>query len=725
MPLLNLPALGSLATRLAPALLAALLVSTVCTQQVEAQSDPSATGASLNQILADVNRLLDTVTLDATRLTPAATANVLRDASTNGAFRFIQQEVAFDAYNGSMRGARGTLFSLGGNALDRSLLLGEMLSTYGVTWRLATAELDDTRSVELLHAATRRGSWSGSAIPATARVFDVGTDMRHRNAIQNHWWVQAEVRGNWIDLDPAFPSFNPGDSVGPPSATYPAGALPAEFEQTVQITLHYATSGTDGGRVLSYTGTLADVSYRNLTLSFANEGSRMVPSLAVSGETVRGQPVLTGGLERVWVEMFFRLRGVEERVERDLFVADSVLDAFRVDDQVHAIVLLPGFVGPDYFRAVVFSQFSSIGERIERMRGLAALPSTDGNVPAAVRAELNDLLALSAGLSSLAFAHVSDGIALRLANAIGVRPFYERPRVLISSAYRDGDQIFHRLDLRNNSIDGMAWDGVPVPAQFAFQAMRGRVDSSLEGRVLEAMTGRDVLTIGELFRLARESGSALRTIHSGNVARLDAAGYSAEATRRLQSEVTGSGWVALAPSAAVPTGGAATIGWWRLEPASGSVLGVAEFGMNPAWSVLTGNAETVSSTGNVSERLFAQMVALLGNVGRNSVAIAMEQRTFDEVVCEARCDLQLLRQGICSDRPGRVLESCLTGGNVRGGDILQVSRTCGAQVQPFSCGVEAFEGALDGSIVVTNDAGIFSGPWPSVRPLSSAGCSCR
>src|SRR5690349_3126759 len=43
-------------------------------------------------------------------------------------FRFVADEITYEAYPGALRGGKGTLWGLAGNSVDQALLLAEMLT---------------------------------------------------------------------------------------------------------------------------------------------------------------------------------------------------------------------------------------------------------------------------------------------------------------------------------------------------------------------------------------------------------------------------------------------------------------------------------------------------------------------------------------------------------------------------------------------------------------------
>ena len=63
---------------------------------------------------------------------------------TERIFRFVADDVRYEAYAGALRGANGTLWSLAGNSVDKSILLSALLDEALVEHRFATGKLDDT-----------------------------------------------------------------------------------------------------------------------------------------------------------------------------------------------------------------------------------------------------------------------------------------------------------------------------------------------------------------------------------------------------------------------------------------------------------------------------------------------------------------------------------------------------------------------------------------------------
>jgi hypothetical protein len=193
-----------------------------------------------------------------------------------GIFRFVRDEVAYEAYGGALRGAKGTLWGLAGNSVDQALLLAALLNAALVETRFVVGELDDAAATSLvdamrLDAATAREradrvsaagavtldrhpgltpeqraalqspaelrqhllERAGTRLEAGLATIDAALaaeaislpeptmDLPERERRQ-HVWVQYAAGPQWIDLDPTFASAEPGTAVASPIETWDA-----------------------------------------------------------------------------------------------------------------------------------------------------------------------------------------------------------------------------------------------------------------------------------------------------------------------------------------------------------------------------------------------------------------------------------------------------------------------------------------------------------------------
>jgi len=83
-------------------------------------------------------------TVDANHQDPFLQAKLAEiGPGVDAAFTFVRDQIRTESYAGSLRGARGTLWSGAGNSLDRASLLIALLRAQGIPARYARGTLGD------------------------------------------------------------------------------------------------------------------------------------------------------------------------------------------------------------------------------------------------------------------------------------------------------------------------------------------------------------------------------------------------------------------------------------------------------------------------------------------------------------------------------------------------------------------------------------------------------
>jgi len=249
---------------------------------------------------------------------------------------FVRDRIAFEPYPGAMRGAEGTLRAQRGNAVDRSLLLAELLRRQGRKVRFARGSVDEARAASLLERAFRdaarapASTWAQALPPDFLRrvrrraVRDFAAiraalgelrtppadEARRRSLAElaDHVWVQAQADdGTWRDLDPSFEDASVGSSYAAVAST--SAELPPELYQQATIELRVVTRRGEDERirtVVSQTRRVADLVGRRVAIFHAEAGAlaggvagalaggiaggRIQPLLLIGDEMSRGQP---------------------------------------------------------------------------------------------------------------------------------------------------------------------------------------------------------------------------------------------------------------------------------------------------------------------------------------------------------------------------------------------------------------------------------------------------
>lgn len=172
---------------------------------VSTQAVPVALVAPANEVW--LRSTIDANTTDPSMLQQAGALEYNPDLL----FAFVR-DLAYEAYSGSLRGTRGTLWSQAGNALDQASLLIAMLRASGIPSRYRHGTLSDERARELLRSMFRAPISTVGTLPADAERADPLNDPQLLAEARDHWWVEAFLPGaGWQDLDPAFALAQVGD----------------------------------------------------------------------------------------------------------------------------------------------------------------------------------------------------------------------------------------------------------------------------------------------------------------------------------------------------------------------------------------------------------------------------------------------------------------------------------------------------------------------------------
>jgi len=207
---------------------------------------------------------------------PQTTYDVAAAAATfttpDDAFAFVRDVIRTDAYAGAMRGSRGTLASKAGSPADKAALLHDLLVAQSIPSRFVHATLSDADAAKVVAAATASATIDPKAIVASQAAKDAiaaglasaqrqagtastmlsgkgatlatgdGTAPLVANA-RDHWWIQAQIGGAWVDLDPTLAGATRGTHLGPAPTGDGVDALPASIAQTIAVRL-IADTGT-------------------------------------------------------------------------------------------------------------------------------------------------------------------------------------------------------------------------------------------------------------------------------------------------------------------------------------------------------------------------------------------------------------------------------------------------------------------------------------------------
>ncbi len=183
----------------------------------------------------------------------------------NQAFEAVRT-LGYEAYRGSLRGARGTLWSQAGNSLDKSSLLIATLRANGTPARYQHGTLSDERARELILSMFPTTGGVVGYVPEGATVSDPANDPDLLAEARDHWWVEAYQNGQWVAMDPSFSYAAPGATFTTPGGA-PLAEPPNDLRHTVTFRLeieryqilNYLMSGFEYQTTLVFTMTTAEL----------------------------------------------------------------------------------------------------------------------------------------------------------------------------------------------------------------------------------------------------------------------------------------------------------------------------------------------------------------------------------------------------------------------------------------------------------------------------------
>lgn len=157
-------------------------------------------------------------------------------------FAFVRDAIGFESYVGSLRGARGALWSNAGNALDQASLLVALLRIAGIPTRYAQGTLAKAQAQELIASMFLPAPYRVVGfVPDDAEKSDPVNDPALIAEAQAHFWVEFQQGGAFIAADPAFRSASLGQTFT--AATGQFAVVPDGLRHKVRVWLEAETEG--------------------------------------------------------------------------------------------------------------------------------------------------------------------------------------------------------------------------------------------------------------------------------------------------------------------------------------------------------------------------------------------------------------------------------------------------------------------------------------------------
>ncbi len=553
---------------------------------------------------------------------------------------YLRDQIGIDIYAGSLRGARGTLASRAGNALDRASLGIALLRASGYAARYAQGTLasNDVHNLigrALLNPLRALGCYNPFPIADVINDFQLNTEA------QTHYWIEyaPTSAGPFTAMDPSFAGAALGQTFATAAQNF--SSIPAALRHKVRIHLDVETFtqaaasfglGLGSTTVLDQTLEIADIVDKPLTLGhFVNAFSP--PALAIGATTNTYSPYLVVGGGATSPLDYQVLRGTDyteiitnfplgnvlvtgiflnidvtnsagQTTTSQRTLADRVGYANRQAGGTTTVdtgsLTQPLLTELDLLTMSILPSRQPLDDFSARQTRLAGLQGQLAGMLAAVQAlpawnlQTPDQRALALNAISLnrattiavnellveSFAGAADATGDRNARRLLVRNYFDSPRITIATAHPAAGTLGWSLDIHRNTQRLYAAPGVSFINTMNFNRTQGMSESMIEGNVLSQVTGGPVISIAAIFENSTDPLSFV-PITPENPDLVDTLSLSPDAKARIAYAVR-AGRSVVAPKAPVMVGGTPVTGWLETDPNTGYTVSTFENGLHGA-----------------------------------------------------------------------------------------------------------------------------------------------
>lgn len=589
---------------------------------------------------------------------------------------FLQDDVGYESYVGSLRGSRGTLWSSAGNALDEASLGVALFRASGIPAQYASGTLSDPLAQQLILSMFPDSFQTVGYIPAGTQLSDPANDPQLLSETRRHYWIQFDVAGSLQDIDTTFENSTIGQTFAATTGTFSEVADNLRHKVQVQLNVETysqasAAFGLGGGisstDVLNVTFSSAELVGRPLTLGHQVDTSN-IASPIISAVTTTYYPYLLLGDEafaigdeallrgsdyqevktnlpfgnQLLTGLFLRLStrapdGQAEMVERALldrigFAARSGLvnTTVSVDPNApspispidtHTISVLSGDrpVSSQYAPGLQGSAIYEFTDYAATLQGATGV-NRDGLINEGI-SRLRDLL-ITGVRSRLADFETQATIANQAsAELLRVRTYLAEPRLSIGSSKLTVDDQGNSLvelgiDLRKSEYRVIADPGQTLAAQIGFNTTRGFTEAAIEDAVLAQIAAQGSSVVTPISVVAIFGEAARQNIE---VLELQPADISRIDQLPFSADVRARLATALnlGKSVAIPAelvdfAGDGQIGWYEYDQATGNTVSVLADGTHGALAEFGAVLSQLAEDIQTAEFWFGYITGLVG-----------------------------------------------------------------------------------------------------------------
>jgi uncharacterized repeat protein (TIGR01451 family) len=544
-------------------------------------------------------------------------------------FNFLQQDIGYNSYLGSVRGARGTLWSSAGNALDVASLGVALMRASGIPAQYEQGKLSQGDAQQLIRSMFPNAFQLSGFIPAGTQTVDPAADPQLLAETEQHYyWFQFDAGGGMKDADPLKAGATIGQTFTASTGSF--AEVPDNLREKAEIQVVAETLGefdevlgAPPSQQVVLDQTFNDVDLVGHPLSIGNQVSTQAMGLGITQVVYTYSPYLTVGDEAFPDQSHDQIiqgTNYQEVYSNEPLVSIALTGLFLN-------VTLSGPQGPpETFQHTIFDRLGFAGRQNPNNLNVSFDTSTqpavtpfdattvnvlpglqDPNVirpqtsqlapPAAQLKALNSggtiadnaqFLALntvfSVGLARWVAEQMmsqSDLLTSELATLSEVVAYFDRPRINVMSQIVDPktSALSLKADLMADAIRATAFPGQTVDTPLTFNVTRGFTETAVETQAVASVNpNATVISTQVIFQAAQQQGIPTALLQgSGDIAQLDTFGLDPDSTARIAAALQ-AGQIVVVPTAPVLINGQPTTGWFQIDPTTGYMTSVGPDG---------------------------------------------------------------------------------------------------------------------------------------------------
>ncbi len=559
-------------------------------------------------------------------------------------YAFLQNDIGYNSYVGSVRGARGTLWSSAGNSLDDASLGVALMRSSGIPAQYEEGTLSTAQAQRLILSMFPASYQTVGYIPAGTQTSDPADDPQLLAETQDHFWFQFDAGSGMTDADPEFAGLALGQAAATSANSFTE--VPDNLRQTTEVSLtaeiYSQAVAAFAPTVSPFTDTVVlDQTFNDVDLvghpltfgnlvsqsglggSFTSVTNTYSPYVEIgddalpdnsNNQLIRGndfQEVLTTFPlgSQVLTGLFLNVTQSGDGTQSQTYTKtlyDRIGYATREDGGPVSVTASPtsppAVSGLDLTTLLISAASEPASVLTARQAELAtlsselsaALAATTGAGQSGTQATADDnaytlaqqVQAQSLAVFGTAFLAASAELSARTQALSFTSVYCASPRIVAvtgsDTSGSNASQASDELDLVNDSAQVVVAPGQSAGVEQDVNLTRGLLDSDLEAQVMGGTSSSRATSSFGIFSQALSNGIPLSFITKANLSSLSTLPLSAEAKARITASVL-EGLDVLTPSSMVQLpDGSSTVAWLQMDPSDGDSIFMSENGGHDA-----------------------------------------------------------------------------------------------------------------------------------------------